>query len=136
MQYILEEKYKPPLENLFIERISSPLNLQSTFYLPLKYRDESEIVPPKLTPILDKINLMGYVHDMTASIKGGVSGHAGLFSNAFDIAKIMQMFLQKGISGLNFFNQTDKFNKCYFKEKGNRRAVDLINQTKRWRNDI
>ena len=126
MQYILEEKYKTTLENLFIERISSPLNLQSTFYLPLKYRDESEIVPSEIDTYFRQNKLTGYVHDMTASIKGGVSGHAGLFSNAFDIAKIMQMFLQKGeYSGLNFFsNQTfDKFNKTYFKEEGNRRAV-------------
>ena len=126
MQYILEEKYKTTLENLFIERISSPLNLQSTFYLPLKYRDESEIIPSEIDTYFRQNKLTGYVHDMTASIKGGVSGHAGLFSNAFDIAKIMQMFLQKGeYSGLTFFsNQTfDKFNKTYFKEEGNRRAV-------------
>ena len=126
MQYILEEKYKTSLENLFIERISKPLNLQSTFYLPLKYRDESEIVPSEIDTYFRQNKLTGYVHDMTASIKGGVSGHAGLFSNAFDVAKIMQMFLQKGeYSGLNFFsNQTfDKFNKTYFKKEGNRRAV-------------
>ena len=126
MQYILEEKYKTSLENLFIERISKPLKLQSTFYLPLKYRDESQIVPSEIDTYFRQNKLTGYVHDMTASIKGGVSGHAGLFSNAFDVAKIMQMFLQKGeYSGLNFFsNQTfDKFNKTYFKEEGNRRAV-------------
>ncbi len=126
MQFILEEKYKTTLDNLFIERISKPLNLQSTFYLPLKYRDESEIIPSEIDTYFRQNKLTGYVHDMTASIKGGVSGHAGLFSNAFDIAKIMQMFLQKGeYSGLNFFsNQTfDKFNKTYFKEEGNRRAV-------------
>ena len=126
MQYILEEKYNKSLENLFIERVSKPLNLQSTFYLPLKYRDESEIVPSEIDTYFRQNKLTGYVHDMTASIKGGVSGHAGLFSNAFDVAKIMQMFLQKGeYSGVNFFsNQTfDKFNKTYFKDEGNRRAV-------------
>ena len=126
MQYILEEKYKTSLENLFIERISKPLKLQSTFYLPLKYRDESQIVPSEIDTYFRQNKLTGYVHDMTASIKGGVSGHAGLFSNAFDVAKIMQMFLQKGeYSGLNFFsNQTfDKFNKTYFKKEGNRRGV-------------
>ena len=124
MQYILEEKYKTSLESLFIERISKPLKLQSTFYLPLKYRDESQIVPSEIDTYFRQNKLTGYVHDMTASIKGGVSGHAGLFSNAFDVAKIMQMFLQKGeYSGLNFFsNQTfDKFNKTYFKKEGNRR---------------
>ena len=104
MQHILEEKYNTSLDNLFKERVSKPLNLQSTFYLPLKYRDESEIVPSEIDTYFRQNKLTGYVHDMTAFIKGGVSGHAGLFSNAFDIAKIMQMFLQKGeYSGVNFF---------------------------------
>ena len=126
MQHILEEKYNTSLDNLFKERVSKPLNLRSTFYLPLKYRDESEIVPSEIDTYFRQNKLTGYVHDMTASIKGGVSGHAGLFSNAFDIAKIMQMFLQKGeYSGVNFFSEEtfDKFNKTYFKEEGNRRAV-------------
>ena len=126
MQHVLEDKYNKSLEDLFIERVSKPLKLQSTFYLPLKYRDESDIVPSEIDNYFRQNKLIGYVHDMTASVKGGISGHAGLFSNAFDIAKIMQMFLQKGeYSGLNFFSsQTfDKFNKTYFKEEGNRRAV-------------
>ena len=126
MQHILEEKYNTSLDNLFKERVSKPLNLRSTFYLPLKYRDESEIVPSEIDTYFRQNKLTGYVHDMTASIKGGVSGHAGLFSNAFDIAKIMQMFLQKGeYSGVKFFSEEtfDKFNKTYFKEEGNRRAV-------------
>ena len=71
MQYILEEKYNTSLDNLFIERISKPLNLQSTFYLPLKYRDESEIVPSEIDTYFRQNKLTGYVHDMTASIKGG-----------------------------------------------------------------
>jgi CubicO group peptidase (beta-lactamase class C family) len=126
MQYILEEKYNTSFENLFIERVSKPLKLQSTFYLPLKYRNESEIVPSEIDTYFRQKKLTGYVHDMTASLKGGVSGHAGLFSNALDVAKIMQMFLQKGeYSGLNFFSRQtfDKFNKTYFKKEGNRRAV-------------
>ena len=126
MQYILEEKYNTNLENLFIERISKPLKLQSTFYLPLKYKNESEIVPSEIDTYFRQNKLTGYVHDMTASVKGGVSGHAGLFSNALDVAKIMQMFLQKGeYSGINFFSRQtfDKFNQTYFKEEGNRRGV-------------
>ena len=126
MQYILEEKYNTSFENLFIERVSKPLKLGSTFYLPLKYRNESEIVPSEIDTYFRQKKLTGYVHDMTASLKGGVSGHAGLFSNALDVAKIMQMFLQKGeYSGLNFFSRQtfDKFNKTYFKKEGNRRAV-------------
>jgi beta-N-acetylhexosaminidase len=41
----------------------------------------------------------GTVHDQIAAMKGGVSGHAGLFSNAHDVAKMMQLQLQGGTYG-------------------------------------
>jgi len=66
------------------------------------------------------------VHDMGAAMQNGVGGHAGLFSNANDVAKIMQMYLQKGFyGGKRYFKQQtlDKFNTCYFCENNNRRGV-------------
>ena len=39
---------------------------------------------------------------MGAAMQGGIGGHAGLFSNSNDVAKIMQMFLQKGKYSSNF----------------------------------
>ena len=43
--------------------------------------------------------VQGHVHDMGAAMLGGVSGHAGLFSNANDLAIIMQMLLNEGYYG-------------------------------------
>ncbi len=43
--------------------------------------------------------VQAYVHDMGAAMLGGVGGHAGLFSNANDVAKMMQMFLNGGVYG-------------------------------------
>ncbi|HBK83605.1 MAG TPA: beta-N-acetylglucosaminidase, partial [Flavobacterium sp.] len=66
------------------------------------------------------------VHDMAAAMQGGVSGHAGLFSNALDVAKMMQMYLQKGVYGTTrFFSEKtmNDFNTCYFCEQSNRRGV-------------
>ena len=63
---------------------------------------------------------------MGAAMQGGVGGHAGLFSNANDVAKIMQMYLQRGYyGGSRFFNEStiDKFNTCYFCDDKNRRGV-------------
>jgi len=57
---------------------------------------------------------------------GGVSGHAGLFSNANDVAKLMQMYLWKGFyGGERYFNPDvlDLFNTCYFCDKNVRRGV-------------
>jgi CubicO group peptidase (beta-lactamase class C family) len=63
---------------------------------------------------------------MGAAMQGGVGGHAGLFSNANDVAKIMQMYLQGGYyGGERFLEQrtVEKFNKCYFCDKNVRRGV-------------
>jgi CubicO group peptidase (beta-lactamase class C family) len=43
--------------------------------------------------------LIGYVHDQGAAMHGNIAGHAGLFSNANDLAKLGQMLLQKGSYG-------------------------------------
>jgi CubicO group peptidase (beta-lactamase class C family) len=56
---------------------------------------------------------------------GGVSGHAGLFSNANDLAKLLQMLLNKGSYGGEQFLQAqtiEKFTTCAFCENGNRKA--------------
>ena len=63
---------------------------------------------------------------MGAAMQGGIGGHAGLFSNANDFAKIMQMYLQGGYyGGSRFFNEStiDNFNTCYFCDDKNRRGI-------------
>jgi len=63
---------------------------------------------------------------MGAAMLGGVSGHAGLFSNANDITKIMQMFLQGGVYGSKRFLNPEtirRFNTCYYCNSENRRGV-------------
>jgi CubicO group peptidase (beta-lactamase class C family) len=70
--------------------------------------------------------IQGYVHDMTAAMEGGVGGHAGIFSNSMDMAKIMQLYLQKGsYGGQRFFSEEtfDVFNTCYYCPEGNRRGI-------------
>jgi CubicO group peptidase (beta-lactamase class C family) len=63
---------------------------------------------------------------MGAAMQGGIGGHAGIFSNSNDVAKIMQMFIQDGNYGDQIFfskSTIDYFNKCYYCEKGNRRGL-------------
>jgi CubicO group peptidase (beta-lactamase class C family) len=51
--------------------------------------------------------VQGYVHDPGAAMLGGVAGHAGLFSNANDLAIIMQMLLNRGeYGGERYLNPT------------------------------
>ena len=67
---------------------------------------------------------------MGAAMQGGVGGHAGLFSNAEEVYKIMQMYLQNGkANGHEFITSKtlNDFNQCYYCNQGNRRGLDLIN---------
>lgn len=77
-----------------------PLGLQTMGYLPRDRFDRSRIVPTTENDNWFRtMQLRGYVHDPGAAMAGGVSGHAGLFSNANDLAILYQVFLNKGTYG-------------------------------------
>jgi CubicO group peptidase (beta-lactamase class C family) len=92
-----------------------------TLYNPLDKFEKNSIAPTEIDNYFRHQTIQGYVHDMAAAMEGGVAGHAGIFSNAMDVAKMMQLFLQKGnYGGIEYFSpQTfDAFNTCYYKDKG------------------
>jgi beta-N-acetylhexosaminidase len=76
-----------------------PLGLQTMGYRPLNRFHKSRLVPTEHDNYFRFRKIQGYVHDMGAAMLGGVSGHAGLFSNARDMAILMQMLLNKGVYG-------------------------------------
>ena len=57
---------------------------------------KDSIVPSAVDPFLRKTTVQGHVHDEAAAFQGGVSGNAGLFSNAYEVACIHQMILNGG----------------------------------------
>lgn len=123
---ILERKYKAPLNKLVDEVFYKYLGADRMTYLPLDKFNKSEIVPTERDDYYRNQLVHGYVHDMGAAMLGGVGGHAGLFSNANDVAKIMQMYLQKGEYGGRKYLSTqtlDKFNKRYYENKKVRRGL-------------
>lgn len=123
----------------FIEKVTGekfPDYVQNTFYNsigawtmcfnPLKYFDKSKITPTENDKIFRKQQLQGHVHDQGASMLGGVSGHAGLFASANDVAKIMQMYLNKGeYGGVRYINSetVDLFTRYQFDSTYNRRGL-------------
>ena len=122
----LEKRYKKPLNNLVEDNFYSSLGASRTSYLPLKKFDKNEIVPTEKDEYFRNQLLQGYVHDMGAAMLGGVAGHAGVFSNANDVAKIMQMYLQNGYYGGKRYlkSKTVKtFNKRYYEDKKIRRGL-------------
>ena len=127
-QHILEQKHKKGIEDLVQDRLFSPLGLTATQYLPLLEVDKHRIIPSEDDNYFRNQRLQGEVHDMTAALQGGIGGHAGLFSNAKEVATLMQMYLQKGYyGGQQFFSPAtfDQFNNCYYCEDKNRRGVGL-----------
>lgn len=73
-----------------------PLGMGTMTFNPLAKFDVNRIVPTEEDKAFRKAVIQGYVHDPAAAMLGGVSGHAGLFSNANDLAILMQMLLNKG----------------------------------------
>ena len=81
------------------ETIFGPLGSYHTCYRPLERWEKSDIAPTEKDNFLRGQTLQGYVHDETANFSGGVQGNAGLFSNANDLAKLCQMWLNGGSYG-------------------------------------
>jgi CubicO group peptidase (beta-lactamase class C family) len=75
------------------------LGATTTTFQPLKYMSNEHIPPTENDQFFRKQILRGYVHDEGAALFGGISGNAGLFSSANDLAKIYQMFLNGGSYG-------------------------------------
>ena len=102
------------------------LGMENMGYLPLDRIDKDRIVPTEQDYVYRSQLIQGNVHDQGAAMLGGVGGHAGVFSNANDLAKLMQMYLNNGkYAGERYiFTSTIKeFTKCQFPENRNRRGA-------------
>jgi CubicO group peptidase (beta-lactamase class C family) len=122
----LEYHNKKSLEDLAQNNFFGPLVANSIMYNPLRKINANRVIPTEKDTYFRHQIVQGYVHDMAAAMQGGISGHAGLFANALDVAKVMQMYLQKGTYGGRTYiseNTFNKFNTCYFCKDGNRRGV-------------
>jgi CubicO group peptidase (beta-lactamase class C family) len=84
------------LEEYLHEKFYDPMHLTSIGFCPLHWRTRETIVPTEDDKTFRKQLLWGDVHDQQAALMGGVSGHAGLFANAHDLAVIAQMFMDEG----------------------------------------
>ncbi|MFV0376679.1 MAG: glycoside hydrolase family 3 N-terminal domain-containing protein [Mangrovibacterium sp.] len=110
--------------------------LQETFYRPLGASNigfnaylhfpERQIVPTEDDQLFRHELLRGYVHDESASMMGGVSGNAGIFANANDLAKLMQMYLQNGhYGGVQYLDSAAlaEFTRVQYQKNDNRRGL-------------
>jgi len=126
LKSILEKHYDLPLDALVQQHFYKSLGANYTTYKPLEKFNKNQLVPTENDDYYRYNIVHGYVHDMGAAMQGGVGGHAGLFSNANDVAKLMQMYLQNGTYGdRRYFssNTFEAFNTCHYCDQDNRRGV-------------
>lgn len=122
----IETYYDQTLDELAEDHFYKSLGANHTMYNPFHKISNKKIIPTEIDDYYRHQEVHGFVHDMGAAMQNGIGGHAGIFSNANDVAKIMQMYLQKGFyGGKRYFKPEtfDKFNTCYFCDKGNRRGI-------------
>ena len=96
-----------PLEEYVYKEFYRPLGLVTAGFRPLDRFSKNQVSPTESEKIFRRQLIHGYVHDPGAAMFGGVAGHAGLFSNAYDIAVLMQLFLNKGVmNGRRYISDT------------------------------
>ena len=95
-----------PMNYYVNNNVFAPLGAYHTLYRPLSKFPESQIAYTEIDTYLRKQHIHGYVHDEVAAFSGGVQGNAGLFSNANDLAKLFQMWLNGGTYGGQRFLKT------------------------------
>ena len=104
LQRLIEEIINQPMEEFLQQNFYDPMGLSTMSYLPLCRYPLTRIAPTENDNYFRNTLVYGQVHDQGAAIFGGVAGHAGLFSNALDLAKLMQMHLQDGTyGGIRYF---------------------------------
>lgn len=126
MKYYLEDYYGSTLDFLTSDFLYKPLGANFTTYIPIEYFNRDQIVPTEDDKLWRRQVVHGYVHDQGAAMQGGIGGHAGLFSNANDVAKIMQLYMNGGYYGGRRYLEEEtigKFNTCYYCENNVRRGV-------------
>ncbi|MBF8963632.1 serine hydrolase [Pontibacter sp. FD36] len=106
--------------------IYKPIGATTLTFNPYKHYPASRVVPTEFEPHFRKQLLHATVHDEGAAMLGGVSGHAGLFGNSNDVAKLMHLYLNDGLYAnkqIIVDGVVSQYSKCQFCDQGNYRAL-------------
>jgi beta-glucosidase-like glycosyl hydrolase/CubicO group peptidase (beta-lactamase class C family) len=126
IQRMIERLSGKPLE-VFVDSVFySPMGLTTMGYHPLERVPLENIAPTEYDMFFRKQLVHGYVHDPGAAMMGGVGGHAGVFSSAYDLAVMMQMFMNGGTYGGERYindNTLAEYTTCHYCDQDNRRGV-------------
>jgi len=99
MKEIVETITSQPMNDYVLQQFYAPLGMQTAGFLPLYRFPVARIIPTENDQIFRHTLLDGYVEDQTAALCGGVSGNAGLYADANDLAILYQTILNRGTYG-------------------------------------
>lgn len=117
LKEIVEDIVNQTIEEYNQSHFYTPMGMNRTTFRPLEKFNMKEIAPTEDDQTFRRQLVHGYVHDPGAAMLGGVGGHAGLFANANDMMKLMQMFLQGGNYGGNQYLEAsvlEEYTECQF----------------------
>lgn len=115
-----------PYEKYIEDNFYRPIGASTLGFLPSVKNFPNRIVPTEMDTLYRHTLTQGWVHDENASLLGGISGNAGLFGTAEDLAKIMQLYAQYGEYGGNQILPeavVKEFIKVKYPENENRRGL-------------
>lgn len=107
------------------KKVYAGLGASTLMYNPYLAEPKEKIIPTEDDQAFRHENLQGFVHDETAALLGGISGNAGLFGSAGDVAKVMQLYLQDGEYGNERYITAEtmkNWTSSHFQKSNNRRG--------------
>ena len=123
---LIEQLTGQSYESYITRNFYKPLGATTLGFRPKLKNYQNKIVPTEQDTLFRHTLTQGWVHDENASLLGGVSGNAGLFATANDMAKLMQMYVQYGTYGGNrYISETTlkEFTKVQYPNNENRRGL-------------
>ncbi len=126
LQDLVASKLSMSIEDYLYNYVYAPIEAFRITYNPLNKFPLSHIIPTEDDRYFRHQLVRGYVHDQGAALFGGVALHAGLFSNAIDLMKLMQLYLDDGLyMGHSIIpsKRIRQFTTAHFEKYGNRRGL-------------
>jgi len=112
---IIEVVVKEPIDSYMQKNFYTPMGMDHTTFQPYQRKSKFITPPTEIETFFRKRKIQGVVHDPNAAVLGGISGHAGLFSNIYDLGKLLLMIKNDGTYGGHCY--LDKQTVQYFTSK-------------------
>ena len=123
---IIENLTRQKWYDFITDSIYKKIGAAEMCFNPYKRFPMSRIVPTEYDSLFRKQLLQGTVHDEAAAMQGGISGHAGLFSDANDLMKLLELYRRMGEYGGQQIigrNVMEDYTRVQFPENNNRRGL-------------